>query len=124
MITCRGEACDPEGRSGERAGSRPRKAAAIPRRAARGLIRLYQFTLSPWIGRTCRYMPSCSEYVDEAIARHGLWAGGWMGVARLARCNPLGGHGFDPVKREIVRDVRWYTPWRYGDWRTPDREPS
>ena len=41
------------------------------------------------IGRQCRYLPTCSHYADEAIARHGLWAGGWMGVARVCRCHPV-----------------------------------
>ena len=67
-----------------------------PRRAAHGLIRFYQLTLSSLIGRQCRYLPSCSDYTDEAIARHGLWAGGWIGAARVCRCHPYGGSGYDP----------------------------
>ncbi len=50
-----------------------------PRRAAHALIRFYQLTLSSLVGRQCRYLPSCSSYTDEAIQRHGLWAGSWMG---------------------------------------------
>ncbi|HSM41249.1 MAG TPA: membrane protein insertion efficiency factor YidD [Afifellaceae bacterium] len=65
--------------------------------AARVLIRAYQLTLSAFFGRTCRHMPTCSEYADEAITRHGLWAGGWMTLARLWRCRPFGSHGYDPV---------------------------
>jgi hypothetical protein len=52
-----------------------------PRRAAHALIRFYQLTLSSLIGRQCRYLPTCSAYADEAIRRHGLWAGSWMGLA-------------------------------------------
>ena len=70
--------------------------ALAPRRAAHALIRFYQLTLSSLIGRQCRYLPTCSAYADEAIARHGLWAGAWMGAARICRCHPWGGAGFDP----------------------------
>ncbi len=70
--------------------------ALAPRRAAHALIRFYQLTLSSLIGRQCRYLPTCSAYADEAIARHGLWAGAWMGTARMCRCHPWGGSGFDP----------------------------
>jgi len=66
-----------------------------------GLVRFYQLTFSSWIGGNCRYLPTCSEYAYEAIARHGLWRGGWLSAGRIARCNPwkrLGGsHGHDPV---------------------------
>ena len=67
-----------------------------PRRAAHALIRFYQLTLSSLLGRECRYLPTCSAYADEAIQRHGLWAGSWMGLARVCRCHPWGGSGYDP----------------------------
>lgn len=92
---------------------------ALPARAARGLIFLYRVTLSAVFGRACRYAPSCSEYADEAIRRHGLWAGGWMGVARICRCRPGGGEGFDPVPERTRADAGPLTPWRYGRWRGP-----
>jgi uncharacterized protein len=95
-----------------------RTLALAPRRAAHGLIRLYQVSLSSLIGRQCRYEPSCSHYADEAIARHGLWAGGWMGAARLCRCHPWGGEGYDPPPLERTGGG-WWRPWRYGRWRTP-----
>lgn len=63
----------------------------------RGLVRLYQWTLSPLIGPVCRYAPSCSEYACEALARHGAGRGGWLAVKRILRCHPWGGHGHDPV---------------------------
>jgi putative membrane protein insertion efficiency factor len=50
-------------------------------------------------GYACRYQPSCSEYARTAIAEHGLMRGGAMALARLARCHPLGGHGYDPPPR-------------------------
>lgn len=62
-----------------------------------GLIRLYQLTLSPWVGRDCRYLPTCSRYTMEAIERHGPLRGCWLGLMRILRCHPLGGRGYDPV---------------------------
>ncbi len=60
-------------------------------------IRLYQRTLSRVLPPSCRFVPSCSEYGYEAIARHGVVRGGAMAVWRVMRCNPWGGHGYDPV---------------------------
>lgn len=65
--------------------------------AARAAIRLYQYFLSPLIGPTCRFAPSCSEYAAEAIERFGVLRGGWLALRRLARCHPWGGSGYDPV---------------------------
>jgi len=62
-----------------------------------GLIRLYQLTLSGFLGHGCRHQPTCSEYGYEAIARHGLLKGGWLTIKRVVRCNPMGSHGYDPV---------------------------
>ena len=61
------------------------------------LIRLYQWTVSPWLGPTCRFHPSCSNYALEAIHRFGLLRGGWLTVKRLGRCHPWHPGGFDPV---------------------------
>lgn len=81
-----------------------------------GMIRTYQYTLSAFIGRSCRYAPSCSHYAETAIRRFGFWIGGWMGLARISRCNPLGSSGYDPVPEEVPVSGRWYFPWRYGLW--------
>lgn len=62
-----------------------------------GIIRFYQWTLSPILGvNKCRYYPSCSHYMIEAIQIHGL-KGLWFGIKRILRCQPWGGCGFDPV---------------------------
>lgn len=62
-----------------------------------GLIRLYQMTLSPLIGRSCRYTPTCSNYGIEAIRKYGPFKGGWLTIKRILSCNPWGGSGYDPV---------------------------
>ncbi|WP_035647068.1 membrane protein insertion efficiency factor YidD [Bradyrhizobium sp. ORS 285] len=89
----------------------------IPRRAAHALIWLYRHTLSPLVGYNCRHMPTCSVYADEAIERYGLWAGGWMTLARLLRCQPFGTSGIDNVPGEAPAGARWYLPWLYARWR-------
>ena len=60
-------------------------------------IRVYQWTISPMLPRSCRFAPSCSEYAAEAILAHGPLTGGWLGLKRILRCHPWGGHGYDPV---------------------------
>lgn len=62
-----------------------------------GMIRLYQVTLSPFIGRACRYTPTCSNYGIEAIRKHGPFKGSWLTLKRVLSCNPWGGSGYDPV---------------------------
>ncbi|TPW31244.1 membrane protein insertion efficiency factor YidD [Pararhizobium mangrovi] len=80
-----------------------------------GLVRAYQLSLSPLVGSTCRHLPTCSEYAYEAIARHGLWPGGWLSLFRVARCGPFGTHGIDNVPPDLLPRQHWWTPWRY--WR-------
>ena len=67
------------------------------RRLAMGLVTFYQQAVSPYLPGACRYTPSCSQYTKEAIERHGLLKGVWLGALRLSRCHPLGSHGYDPV---------------------------
>lgn len=62
-----------------------------------GLIRVYQWTLSPWVGRQCRYTPTCSRYGIEALRKYGLLKGSYLTVRRILHCHPWGGHGYDPV---------------------------
>jgi hypothetical protein len=65
--------------------------------ALRGLVRLYQLTLSPLLPMACRFDPSCSRYAMEALAQHGALRGGLLAMKRLGRCHPWGGSGYDPV---------------------------
>lgn len=64
------------------------------------LIRLYQLCLSPFLGRCCRFVPSCSEYAQEALERYGLLKGGWLAIKRLVKCGPWNRGGYDPVNSE------------------------
>lgn len=66
-----------------------------------GIIRIYQLIFSNVFGNSCRYLPTCSEYGYEAIARYGLWIGSWLTLLRLIKCNPLGSDGFDPVPDDL-----------------------
>jgi putative membrane protein insertion efficiency factor len=88
-----------------------------PRLLGRGLVQAYRYTFSALIGRQCRHLPTCSEYADEALKRHGLWAGGWIALARFARCHPWGTSGLDFVPEHLPPEARSYLPWRYGNWR-------
>jgi hypothetical protein len=98
-------------------GLRSYRLAAAPRAVGRALVKVYRFGIAPLIGMNCRHLPTCSEYADEALDRYGLWAGGWMTLARLLRCHPWGTHGLDFVPQELPARARWYLPWRYGRWR-------
>ena len=94
-----------------------------PRLFGRGLITLYRHTLASLVGFRCRHLPSCSEYADLALQRFGLWAGGWMTLARLLRCQPWGTSGLDFVPETLPEESRWYLPWRYGRWRGTNGTP-
>ncbi|MEO8463848.1 MAG: membrane protein insertion efficiency factor YidD [Gammaproteobacteria bacterium] len=69
----------------------------MARRLLIGSIRLYQLVLSPWLGRVCRYEPTCSVYAAEAIQTFGARRGAWLAAKRIGRCHPWGGAGYDPV---------------------------
>jgi putative membrane protein insertion efficiency factor len=70
---------------------------SIAQRAALTVLRAYKVSLSPLFAGSCRFIPSCSDYAGEAIERFGVIRGSLLGLKRLARCRPLGSHGFDPV---------------------------
>lgn len=62
-----------------------------------GLIKLYQYTISPLLGPACRFQPSCSQYGIEAFQKHGFFKGFVLTAKRISKCHPWGGHGHDPV---------------------------
>ena len=64
------------------------------------LVRFYQLAISPWLGSNCRYQPTCSAYMIEALKEHGLLKGLWLGAKRIGRCHPWAGHGYDPVPKK------------------------
>ena len=60
-----------------------------------GLIRFYQYALSPMLPPRCRYQPTCSQYAIEAVRKYGVLKGGWLAAKRIGRCHPWGGSGYD-----------------------------
>jgi putative membrane protein insertion efficiency factor len=69
-----------------------------------GLIRSYQYALSPWLGNQCRFTPTCSEYARQAVLTHGALKGTWLALRRVGRCHPWHPGGYDPVPPK--RDCR------------------
>ncbi|MBK9736122.1 MAG: membrane protein insertion efficiency factor YidD [Saprospiraceae bacterium] len=65
-------------------------------------IKMYQWFISPLLGANCRYQPTCSHYMIEAINEWGSLKGLWLGLKRIARCHPWGGHGPDPVPKKTI----------------------
>ena len=63
------------------------------------LIKVYQITLSPFLGANCRYMPTCSAYSIEALKIHGAIKGSYLAIKRILSCHPWGGSGYDPVPK-------------------------
>ena len=63
----------------------------------RRMVRVYRYLISPLLGPSCRFHPSCSEFAEEALAQHGALRGSWLAVRRLCRCGPWHPGGFDPV---------------------------
>ncbi len=61
------------------------------------LLTMYRVAFSPFLGRNCRFFPSCSDYASEALSRHGAARGSWLTIKRITRCHPWHPGGFDPV---------------------------
>ena len=74
------------------------------RQCLRLLIRLYRYAISPMLGSNCRFYPSCSEYAEEAIGRHGSLRGSWLAARRIACCHPWHAGGYDPVPEPLRRE--------------------
>ena len=67
------------------------------------LIKIYQFLISPIIGKNCRFNPTCSNYALEALKKHGLVLGMYYSIIRISKCHPWGGSGHDPVPRKKLK---------------------
>lgn len=67
------------------------------------LVKFYQNFISPLFPGVCRYTPSCSQYMIEAIETHGIIKGIWLGTKRILRCHPWGGSGYDPVPAKKIK---------------------
>ena len=82
----------------------------ILKKSAKGflivIIRFYQYVISPLTPASCRHVPTCSEYSVQALNMHGPAKGGWLALKRIARCNPWGTSGFDPVPKVIIKPLR------------------
>tara|TARA_Y100000590_G_C15474388_1_gene921463 strand:- start:509 stop:745 length:237 start_codon:yes stop_codon:yes gene_type:complete len=67
------------------------------------IIKLYKLFVSPYLGNNCRYLPTCSDYFIDCLKTYGLKKGFVKGFKRILSCHPLGGEGFDPVKKINVK---------------------
>jgi len=85
------------------------KRSTVITRALMGLIRAYQLLLSPWIGQSCRFEPTCSHYALTALERHGAVAGSYLALTRIARCHPGCTGGHDPVPDQPLHLPRLLT---------------
>jgi putative membrane protein insertion efficiency factor len=74
------------------------------KKALLGVIGAYRYGISPLLGRSCRFYPSCSEYAAQAIDRHGALRGSWLAVKRIGCCHPFHPGGYDPVPELIQKD--------------------
>ena len=67
------------------------------------LIKIYQFLISPIMGKNCRFNPTCSNYALEALKKHGLFLGMYYSIIRISKCHPWGGSGHDPVPSKKLK---------------------
>jgi len=65
------------------------------------VIKIYKFLVSPLLGNSCRYLPTCSEYSIDALKTYGFFKGIFLSIKRILSCHPWGSGGFDPVKKEM-----------------------
>ena len=90
--------------------------AAVPRLFLQGLVRSYQYVISPHVPSSCRYTPTCSEYSLQALRRYGALRGTILSIHRVLRCHPWGGHGYDPP--------RWYGEAKPAETPLADRSKA
>ncbi|MFO7671596.1 MAG: membrane protein insertion efficiency factor YidD [Bacteroidales bacterium] len=76
-------------------------------------VRIYQGIISPWLPKTCRYQPTCSQYAIEALREHGPVAGLLLGTKRILSCHPWGGHGHDPVPPRGTPFLKLFTKQKH-----------
>lgn len=88
-----------------------------------GII-IYRYTVSYFLGRRCRHLPTCSEYALEALDRHGSWRGGWLMLSRIVRCRPGGSSGFDPVPEHLSATYPIWQGWKYGIWKVEENKEA
>ncbi|MBI5450892.1 MAG: membrane protein insertion efficiency factor YidD [Gammaproteobacteria bacterium] len=72
-----------------------------------GLIKVYRYTLSPFLGNNCRFYPTCSAYALEALERHGAWKGVLLAIRRVSHCHPWHPGGVDPVPERMEVTSKW-----------------
>jgi uncharacterized protein len=94
----------------------------LPQRFLLTLVRGYRLLLSPWLGSSCRFEPTCSAYALGALERHGALAGSGLMLARIARCHPWCAGGHDPVPEQAPKLFRHLIGGRIGA--SPDTTPS
>jgi putative membrane protein insertion efficiency factor len=82
----------------------------LPRRCLRAGVMAYRFTLKPWLGQSCRFEPTCSQYALDALDRHGAAGGAYLAARRILRCSPLCVGGCDPVPAELTLFSRLSSP--------------
>jgi len=66
---------------------------------------IYQRAISPFFPPSCRYVPTCSQYMMDAVMKHGIFNGGWLALKRITRCHPWGGSGYDPVPEVLNKNT-------------------
>lgn len=94
---------------------------ALPQRTLLSLVRGYRLLLSPWLGSSCRFEPSCSTYALQALEQHGAVSGSYLTLHRIARCHPLCRGGHDPVP---TNSPRLFTFQRRHGADAPDSEKT
>jgi putative membrane protein insertion efficiency factor len=97
---------------------------SLPRQGLIALVRGYRFFVSPWLGRSCRFEPSCSAYALQALTQHGAAAGSYLAAARVLRCHPLCRGGHDPVPAQPPRIFSIGCSGRKGLCPSPKKDVS